>query len=389
MALISASIVNADIYDNRFIPLFSSPQFFIDGQESFFEVDFLAATASKAFATDDKTIGIPEIFGIFDLNTLSNAMVQIGEKSPLRSDLRGQKYPFVVDGRLQSQGFFMRYYQTFRKYYTFGANIIFLNTQEVRNLKPGEMYELELARREAFEEIGLTDNYAWQHGLSDLDLYFRFGNKWNYALKCRKVYAGVSLGLLAPTGVKTDLSSAASIPYGGNGHTGLYIRGDSVFEVQEDKKVGFVLQATARLPKTVTTRMPIVPSEPYIFGALIGQVRINPAATIAFSPYFVLEHLRSGLGVGIFYTLVSHRKDKWTDARSNKAVPVDLNGAMKTSKWGADYFTIDVLYDFGKIKRKHAIDPILSFRWDVPSMLFVSHDIPQTHKISLGVTLAY
>jgi hypothetical protein len=391
--------LNAELYDNRFIPLFSPPYFFVDDMPSSFEVDFLAITASEAYASDDKTVGIPEIFGTFDLNNLALSMIQNDQKSPLRSDLLGRPLPFNTTGRIQGQGFTLRYYQSLAQHITFGANLIFLRTnsrqmfflnrQEVRNITEGDAFDIDNARREAFEEIGLTKNDISQHGLSDLDTYVRFGGKWDYVAKCRKIYAGLSLGVLWPTGVKTTLDSAASIPFGGNGHWGMYARADALFELQEDKKVGFVLEAIARLPKTSLTRMPTAASEPYIYGPVIGQARIKPAATIAFSPYALIENVRGGLGFGLHYTLASHGKDRWCDARTDQTVPVNLEGAMKTSKWGQDYFTVDIFYDFGKTKTKHTIEPVITFRWDVPSMLFVSHMAPKTHKVSLGIMLAY
>jgi len=136
-------------------------------------------------------------------------------------------------------------------------------------------------------------------------------------------------------------------------------------------------------------RMPMVASEPYIFGPIIGKAHINPGATLGFSPYFVLENMRAGLGVGIHYTLTSHWKDIWCDRRKDKTIPVDLSQVIKTSKWGSDYFTINVFYDFGKQNTQPVIDPIVFFRWDIPSMLFVSHNVPKTTKVSLGVELAY
>ncbi|HEX4069177.1 MAG TPA: hypothetical protein VHX42_03690, partial [Candidatus Babeliales bacterium] len=57
---------HATIYDDRFIPLFAPQQFFIEGLPSAYEFDFVAITASEAFARDEKTIGIPELFGTFD-----------------------------------------------------------------------------------------------------------------------------------------------------------------------------------------------------------------------------------------------------------------------------------------------------------------------------------
>lgn len=389
----------AEIYDNRFIPLFAPQQFFIEGLPSSYELDIVAITGSEAFARDEKTIGIPELFGIFDLNTLATSLLEITGKTPLRSDLLGRELPFEVNGRIQGEGFFMRYYQSIGEYFALGAELLFLKTnsrqtfeldlQKVRNLKPGDLAEIEKSRRQAFQEIGIVENNAPQHGIGDIDLFVRYGRTWDYTLKCRKIWAGLSLGGYIPTGVKTVLDNAASIPYGGNGFGGIYVKGDALFELKEDMKVGFLLQVSKRFARTTVARMPMVASEPYIFGPIIGRAHINPGPTVAFSPYFTLENLRGGLGVGLHYTLTSHGKDTWCDRRENPQFPVNLSQVIKTSKWGSDYFTVDIFYDFGKQKTKHPIDPILFFRWDVPAMLFVSHNVAKTNKVSLGIEIAY
>ena len=58
-----------------------------------------------------------------------------------------------------------------------------------------------------------------------------------------------------------------------------------------------MLEVIKRIPRTTIARMPMVASEPYIFGPIIGEAHINPGATLGFSPYFVLENLRGGLGL--------------------------------------------------------------------------------------------
>jgi len=360
--LCMSQLVYAEIYDNRFIPLFLPQQFFVEDLPSSYEFDFVAITASEAFARDEKTVGIPELFGIFDLNTLATSLLEITGKSPLRSDLLGRELPFAVNGRIQGEGFAMRYYQSLGKHFAFGAELLFLKTnsrqtfeldlEKVRNLKPGDFNEIERSRRIAFEEIGLIQNNSAQHGIGDIDLFVRGGNVWDYTLKCRKIWAGLSIGGYIPTGVKTVLCNAASIPYGGNGFGGMYVKGDALFELKEDIKVGFLLQISKRFARTTLARMPMVASEPYIFGPIIGKAHINPGPTLAFSPYFVLENMRGGLGVGIHYTLTSHWRDTWCDRRKDPQFPVDLSQVIKTSKWGSDYFTIDIFYDFGKQKTK-------------------------------------
>lgn len=397
--LCMSQLTYTEIYDNRFIPLFAPQQFFVEDLPSSYEFNFVAITASEAFARDEKTVGIPELFGVFDLNTLATSLFEITGKSPLRSDLLGRELPFAVNQRIQGEGFAMRYYQSLGKHFALGCELLFLKTnsrqmfeldlQNVRNLKPGDFNEIERSRRIAFEEIGLIQNNSAQHGVGDIDLSVRGGSTWDYTLKCRRIWAGLSLGGYIPTGVTTNICNAASIPYGGNGFGGIYVKGDTLFELKEDIKVGFLLQISKRFARTTVARMPMVSSEPYIFGPIIGKARINPGPTLAFSPYFILENMRGGLGVGIHYTLTSHWKDHWEDRRVNQQFPVDLSQVINTSKWGSDYFTINIFYDFGKQKTKHPIDPILFFRWDVPAMLFVSHNVAKTNKVSLGVELAY
>ncbi len=145
---------------------FYRSNFSLQDLPSSYELSFVAITASEAFARDEKTIGIPELFGIFDLNTLATSLLEMTGTSPLRSDLLGRELPFFVNGRIQGEGFAMRYYQNLGINWAFGAELLFFKTnsrqtfeldlQKVKNLKPGDLAEIEQSRRLAFEEIGIV-----------------------------------------------------------------------------------------------------------------------------------------------------------------------------------------------------------------------------------------
>src|SRR5437667_367172 len=240
------------VFDNRFIPLRRLPYRFVEGLPSSFAVDSFVATASSAFDEDDEdTIGIPEIFGRFDLNTLATAIEKTGKPNPLRSDLRGRRLPFRVDGRLQVQGLSFRCHQSILDNLACGASwvfmrvnsrqLFFLDTKEAQMLTMGDRNEIERSRRQAFDSIGLTNNHSAQLGFGDIDAYLRLGGIWDYKLKCRRIYAGITVGALLATGLNRESFSAASIPFGGNGHWGGYVSSDLLFELKEYIKVGFLL----------------------------------------------------------------------------------------------------------------------------------------------------
>jgi len=211
---------------------------------------------------------------------------------------------------------------------------------------------------------------------------------WEYTLKFRRIDAGLSLGILMPTGVTQELNNPASVPFGGNGHWGFYVSADALLELREDIKTGVLLRVSKRIANTKVRRMPAA-GEPQIFGTVVGPARVNPGSTFIFSPYFALENLRKGLGISVYYTLTSHREDKWTDKRPDQTVPVELNQVNDLSSWGSDYVTLNVFYDFGKEKVQRSVDPIISFRWDIPASLFVTKRVVRTHVVALGIEFAF
>ena len=42
-----------------------------------------------------------------------------------------------------------------------------------------------------------------------------------------------------------------------------------------------------------------------------------------------------------------------------------------------------------KTETQHVIDPVLFFRWDIPSMMFIAKNVAKTYKVSLGIEIAY
>lgn len=384
------------VFDNRFFPLIQKPFISVPGRPSHIGAYLYATTASKAINSMEQNIGIPELYGKFDLGALALAFDQVGLPDPLRSDLRGQTLPFEMAGSIQAQGLEFCYYQSICQIGGVGLNWLVMHSNSrqdflARPFPTVDVLVLDATRREMFQEMGLNEAQANQSGMGDLDLYMRLGYFWDYTLKFKRIDAGFRFGTLIPSGVTTTLNSPASVPFGGNGFWGLYGQLESEFEFKEDMKGGLMFRLSKRFAKTQCQRMPVKgtfigkESEPYIFSPLIGNVKITPGFNFVFMPYAQLENLRAGLGVRLLYTLTSHWQDTWCDERSDKTIPVDLGMVDRLSSWKSDYISLSVFYDFGKVKAQRSLDPILIFTWDIPSLFFSSEKTPTTNKVSLGL----
>lgn len=412
MAFVSSSC-RAMVFDNRFIPLIARPRLLVDDFPSFFAVDGFAATASRAFANNENQIGIPEIWGQYNQGQHANSFVLAGRPNPLRSDWQGLSILWRMTGKLQAQGAYFTLHKSITDYISTGASWLFmrvntrhefvLDTQNTKLvLNSGDIRELADTRRNMFEQLGLIENNSAQVGFGDIDWYVRFGKKWDYTLKFKFIDAGIRLGVLFPTGLTRELDRPGSIPFGGDGHWGIYTTLESIFEVKDDMKAGVFVRLSKRFANTKNRRMPVgkevcLPNdkkevfggEPFIFGTVCGPARVNPGFTIVFSPYFILEGLREGMGLGIYYTLTGHQRDSWCDARADTTIPVRLNAVERFSKWRSEYISLLVFYDFGKVKLFRELDPILSFKWDVPTDLLITERSLKTQRISLGVEFAF
>ena len=388
---------SAMVYDNQFIPLLRRTRIDVGGCTSLFAIDLFACTASSAYGATEEQVGLPSIFGIFDQGELGQSMDAAGLFNPMRTDWQNFKVLWDLNGKLQTQGIFFTLHKDITDWISFGASWMFMraNSRHGFNLGKNDLelgradrLQLDENRREMFDVLGLQENSSAQVGFGDVDLYLRVGHVWDYALKFRMIDAGATLGMLIPSGLRHEPNKPTSIPFGGNGHWGMYGALDGLFELKEDMKAGLYLRFSKRFPKTQNERMP-AGCEPIIFGALCGPAHVNPGFTFVFNPFFVLENVRAGLGLGIYYNLTAHFKDSWQDRRFNPSVPARLDGALNFTNWRAEYITLNAFYDFGKVRMFREFDPILTFNWDVPVRFLAAQNVFKTYRIALGVQFAF
>lgn len=386
---------NAGIfYDNRFFPLTLYPYVTYYDRDCYATIGAFMTTSSSAFERNEREIPLFDIYGKYDQKALAIAMQQAGLGNPFieagQEDLLISRSTILwnMNGKIQSQGLYFGAQGTVSKHVTIGFEWYFMRVNSRINFAPEEARdrsgELDLIRRNMNTELGINGNQVDEAGMGDIDLYLRIGNDWDYMFKFRHISLGVRFGLLVPSGKKANIFEPASIPLGGNGHWGFYFMGDGELELKEDWKLGLYIGLSKRLAKTELQRLPIN-NEPSIFAPIIGDVRVNPGVTFMFAPYFSVENLREGFGARLQYTLSIHGEDSWGDRRCDTSLPVTLKRVIDLSGWSGGHVTLTALYDFGKMKVDHGIEPVVYLAWDVPVNVMSVRRIPKTTKVSLGI----
>lgn len=394
------------VEDSRFFPLFPRNYSRTWERPSAAFFDGLIMVGNEAFDEDEENdIGIFDIFGIYDENRLANAIVALGQPNPFDlfptlARFRNQNIVWNMEGKIQTHGAAFQWDQHLWRYFWMGGSFFFmhlysrnafeLNRRTITELSISfdDQLRLDELRRLMNKQLGLSASVFNTTGFSDIDFYLRVGNIWDYLYKFRRVDAGLKVGTMFPTGLTRKITNPASLPFGGDGHWGVYSAVDMEFELKEDWKVGMHARVNKRFAKTKIERMPVA-GEQQLFGAVQGPARIDPGFTFIVSPYGRLENIREGFGLQIGYTIAHHLKDCWRDERLVKNPAVNLEENIKKSQWTSEFVTVDAFFDCTQILRCSWSIPIVSFKWDVPVKFFAAEGAVKTNRILLGVQLNF
>jgi len=405
--LVSAKAFS-NVYDNRFFPLFKRPFSKKDEDKySRFGASFFATSADCAMGTHDEEIRIPRLFGVFgrdevcyNLERIGHALVLMGKPNPLRDEYQNKNLPWIIGQKVSAQGMSFVYDQHIWKYLYAGVSFMFMRVHSNYSfifdrsgfhLKDEQLSDVHDALCCLHNAIGIKGHGYNQTGVGDMDAYLRVGHIWDRQYKMRRIDAGLSIGFLIPTGKEICLELPSSVPFGGNGHWGMYAQVDAELGLKEDMKLLLMFRASKRRSKTKLRRVPIAKEHP-LFGALIAPVEVDPGVTLVFSPQFWWESLRDGFGLRAGLTLVYHDNDCWKDCRGTKAkeaVPSDLSCINESSKWATDYINLSAYYDFYDETDEKRFAPVISLTWDWPISFFIAKNVPKTHRVSLGFDILF
>lgn len=390
------------IFDNRYFPLYRRFNLKTEEKQSWLNSNFYFLTSDEARDSINKKIGIPELWGKFDQIKVSAALPIIGKTNPLDPQFRTLKeLVWDWDGKISAQGFHLDFERPIHCNFSVGAAFDLMHVQsrnefiisseiktDLMKMSPGKTIQLEQERRQINQELGLSAGMWSRTGLSDLDIYIKYNWLKEYYWKCRRVDASIWFGTLVPTSVKTDLDNPASIPFGGDGLTGLYLSGALNLELKEDVVFGVSMAFLKRVPRTLEKRMP-VNDEPLQYGAVKGLARVNQGFTFGFSAFLEILEYWNSTGLRAGYNLVVHGKDKWTDKRADKTIAVKLAEVEKRSDWIAEYIRLGFVYDLSAIKKFKKFEPSLYLDVDVPAHFFWARDICRATRVSVGIEASF
>jgi hypothetical protein len=380
-------------YDNRFFPF--GPRLYSRSHERYSNIipELFFVVVDHAWASEGE-MGLFQLFGDYDLNAIGHALEIIGKQNPVATQWRAAMIPWHMDGKIRALGIALSYNQSLHNNVSWGISSALMNVRswlEPRLGKVGfalggadDLAELDAERRQANKELEFCQVVNNTTGFTDIDTYLRLGNMWHYPSKFKRIDVGIKVGLLLPSGVKRNPNNPASIPFAGDGHTGMYTAVDAEFELRDMIKIGFELRLIGRFARNLHERLP-VDQEPLNFGAVVGTFRIRPFLTLVGTPYLLLEDIREGFGIGIQYRGIKHFGDCWTDQRAIKTIPVKRKRAEHLSAWVAEYLSVNLLYDFAKRTEKRNFAPLVYAVVDIPVQWLGAWRASKSFKVSLGI----
>ncbi len=409
---------------NRWIPILERPESYVFQKRSHLTASFMYTAGSTADKRSGGKVGIPELWGKYDLKDVINSYLQVntGLSNPVFAvtgshALEHKSMMFKLAGKIETVGLLLdgQYNLGWQNLWV-GARLPvmslrnavrydFNQEQSAQILSPQEklghtaqqlaalsQQRADKIRRSTHDSLGFSSNQFTKNGFGDLDVYIRWHKSFDHALLARTIDTALQSGVLIPTGIGMDHAIPGSIPAASDGHWGMY--GDWVtgVELKQDLTVGLMLGFTHLFSHTKERRIAIG-NEPTIFSALTGRVRVDPGFSFKCSPYLELGNLTDGLDFQARYSYFRHEDDNWRDERVDKTIKSYLQGdesliASKKglTRWRAHYVSLALRYDTAVAMEKIMFAP----------RFFISYDMPmngsafaKVHAVQLGAELQF
>jgi len=357
-------------------------------------------------------IGIPEIWGTYNLKNVINSLKEVTEKinnqtfvNPFVTELRpewvDQDLIFNQKGRLDTRGFILDYEQRLLKGLSLGFWIPFMEitsqhkfnfnktSSHLHMLIDSEIDQIDRVRRSVHDSLGLEAPDFSRTGFGDLDVYLRWNKQVDHRFLTRAIDINIKVGVTAPLGPKRRVSNPASIPFMGDEHMGLYFECNPEFELKQNWHLGLMFGFSTHERRKKSLRIP-VGEEQFFYSALVGDLVVHPGSTFKISPYFTLANLSDGVDLHFRYTYIHHNRDRFNDFRptgGKVALPSSLEQMKDLSRFRMGIFSFEVLYDSKDARKKWPLQPKIFASYDSP--LWGQKNAVKHHQLTVGVELYF
>jgi len=403
---------------SKFFPFLEKPSDYITKRQSNISPSVFLISSSSALGSTGGTIGIPRLYGAYDLKYVIDSIVANGNPSynpfsgePGYVNWNTKNIDFAVDGKIKGKGIsFGLEKNLFGTDFSIGAFIplmhvntsiryAFQPSNYVNSIQSATQQEVDMlnrVRRSVHSELELKGDDWSKFGLGDVDAYIKWGRLFDHVLKMKSVDFEFRLGMLIPTGEEFDRDYPSSKSFMGDGHWGAYADFVSEFELKQNWKLGFISGLVKQFKETKDIRIPVY-KEPSLFSAIHGNIEVDPGVTYKLCPYFTLENITDGVHFHLRTNMVRHKRDTLTDKRSNKTVSSYLESSQSDidevrseksnlSRWKYTYLTLQATYDSAEAMKDWKFSPTFYLIYDYP---FGGRHVAKTHQVSLCAELHF
>lgn len=405
LTLLSVLPISA-VIDNRFVPIFPRVYRRTECKPSVFFIAPFFMTAHEAQLQNGETGPIQGLYRPYNLSAVNASMLQVGIVNPnILTEWYSKNDLFFNNiSKLRAEGFSFGYEQALGCHLSVGAYGGLLSTVSSLSYRPSDVLRRsmllcndgsfflgrELGIEKAFYSVDqlldLKSGEVSEIGFTDFEFYLRGAVVREYLFKCRRIDVGGRIGVATATGNTINPQQPASIPFGGNGHVGLFVQQDTEIELKQDIIVGWWLQGMFRFAKWQLQRF-VVGAEPLNYGVVLGDANVKPGATLAVSPYVALLDIQDGFGARAMYTYVHHWQDKIMQCRLCRApedTQVDIGVMQSMSSWTNEYVTAELFYDLTARPHHRPYAPRFFAQLWIPVNIFASANVVRTWEVFLG-----
>lgn len=402
LSVLSASAV----IDNRFVPVYPRVYRRTECKPSNVFISPVFMTAHQAQLLNGETGPIQTLYRPYNLSAVNASMLQVGIVNPnILTEWYAKADLFFNNiSHLRAEGFTFGYEQALGPNFSVGAYGGLLSTVTSLSYRPSEVLRKsmilchdgsfflgrELGIEKAFYSVDqlleLKSGEASEIGFTDFEIYLRGAVVREYLFKCRRIDIGGRIGVATATGNTINPKQPASIPFGGNGHVGLFVQQDTEIELKQDIIFGWWIQGMFRFTRLQPQRF-IVGAEPLNYGVVLGDANVKPGTTLAVSPYVALLDIQDGFGARAMYTYVKHWRDKITGCCVRplpQGTALDIGAMEALSQWSNEYITAELFYDLTARPHHRPYAPRFFAQLWIPVNIFASSNVVRTWEVFLG-----